>query len=96
MINLASIVIATENQVSSDLGDEMVILGLKSGVYYGLDPVGARIWSLLQEEKTVAQIKTVLLQEYEVEPERCESDLLELLDQLAAENLITVKDVTPA
>ena len=62
MINLDSIVVATENQVSSDLGDETAILGLKSGVYYGLDPVGARIWSLLQEEKTVAQIKTVLLQ----------------------------------
>ena len=96
MINLDSIVVATENQVSSDLGDEMVILGLKSGVYYGLDPVGARVWSLLQEANTVAQIKTVLLQEYEVESERCESDLVELLDQLAAENLITVKDVAPA
>ena len=95
-MNLNSLVTVAEDQVSSDLGDEVAILGLKSGVYYGLDPVGARIWTLLQAPTTVAQIKQTLLQEYEVEPERCQRDLLELLNQLAAENLITVKDAAPA
>ena len=92
MISLNSTVEAAGNQVSSDPGGEAAILNLKSGVFYDLDNVGARIWSLMQRPRTVTEIRDVLLEEYDVEPERCERDLLVLLDQLTAENLIKVQD----
>jgi hypothetical protein len=94
MISLNSTVVVAEGQVSSDLGGEVAILSLKNGVYYGLDAVGARIWELIQGPRTVNEIRDVLLEEYDVEPERCERDLFVLLDQLATENLIEVKDET--
>jgi hypothetical protein len=83
--------VAAKDQVSSDLGGEVAILDLKAGVYYGLDAVGARIWSLIQEPRTVNEILNILLEEYEVEPERCERDLLVLLQRLAEEGLIEVE-----
>ena len=83
---------AAKDQVSSDLGGEVAILDLKAGVYYGLDAVGARIWSLIQEPRTVNEIRDILLEEYEVEPERCERDLLVLLQRLADEGIIEVED----
>jgi hypothetical protein len=86
-----STVVAAKDQVSSDLGGEVAILDLKAGVYYGLDAVGARIWSLIQEPRTVNEIRNILLEEYEVEPERCERDLLVLLQRLANEGLIEVE-----
>jgi hypothetical protein len=86
-----STVVAAKDQVSSDLGGEVAILDLKAGVYYGLDAVGARIWSLIQEPRTVNEIRNILLEEYEVEPERCERDLLVLLQRLADEGLIEVE-----
>jgi hypothetical protein len=86
-----STVVAAKDQVSSDLGGEVAILDLKAGVYYGLDTVGARIWSLIQEPRTVNEIRDILLEEYEVEPERCERDLLVLLQRLADERLIEVE-----
>jgi hypothetical protein len=86
-----STVVAAKDQVSSDLGGEVAILDLKAGVYYGLDAVGARIWSLIQEPRTVNEILNILLEEYEVEPERCERDLLVLLQRLADEGLIEVE-----
>jgi hypothetical protein len=86
-----STVVAAKDQVSSDLGGEVAILDLKAGVYYGLDAVGARIWSLIQEPRTVNEIRDILLEEYEVEPERCERDLLVLLQRLADEGLIEVE-----
>ena len=43
--------VATKDQVSCDLAGEAAILNIKSGVYYGLDPVGARIWNLMQEPR---------------------------------------------
>ena len=93
MVSGGSTVVAAKDQVSSDLGGEVAILDLKAGVYYGLDAVGARIWSLIQEPRTVNEIRDILLEEYEVEPERCERDLLALLRRLAAEGLIETKDL---
>ncbi len=90
-----STVVAVKQQVSSDLDDEAVILHLKAGVYYGLDSVGARIWALIQEPKTVDQIKDAILREYEVEPDQCERDVLALLEELAAEDLIEIKNQSP-
>lgn len=84
-------VVAAKDQVSSELDGEAVILNLKTGVYHGLDPVGARIWHLLQESRTVNDILNTLLEEYEVEPERCERELLTLLQKLAEQELIEVK-----
>jgi len=91
MISVNSIVVASGDQVSSDLGEEAVILGLKTGVYYGLNPVGARIWSLVQQPRTVENIRDTVLAEYEVEPERCERDLLELLQVLLGKGLIDLR-----
>jgi hypothetical protein len=90
MITLDSVVVASRDQVSSDLAGESVILDLSSGTYYGLDNVGHRIWHLLQEPRTVAQIVSTLLQEYDVEPERCREDVLALLRRLVDKRLIEV------
>ncbi len=87
----ASVEVVKE-QVSCELDGETAILNLKNGVYYSLDPVGSRIWKLIQEPKKLEEIKDVVLQEYDVEPERCERDLRELLQNLAAEGLIEVRE----
>ncbi len=91
-ISEGSIVVAARDQVSCDLGGEAAILNIKKGVYYGLDPVGARIWNLIQQPRSVKELRATLLEEYDVEPERCESDLLELLEKLLAEGLVELKD----
>jgi hypothetical protein len=88
----SSVVVAAKDQVSCDLAGEAAILNIKSGLYYGLDPVGARIWSLMQEPRPVAEIQDAIAAEYDVEPERCAADLAELLQKLLSEGLIELKD----
>lgn len=90
-ISASSIVVAARDQISSDLAGEAVILHLNSGKYYGLDPVGARIWSLIKEPKMLSDVRDALLDEYEVEANSCERDLMELVAKLAAEGLVEVK-----
>lgn len=85
-----SVVAAVKDQLSCDLGGEAAILNLKNGVYYGLDPIGARVWSLLQQPHSVGEVRDLLVGEYDVEPARCENDLLTLLEKLLAEGLIEV------
>jgi hypothetical protein len=55
--------------------------------------MGARVWCLVQQPRSVAEILDVLVQEYEIEPQRCEQDLLQLLDQALTAGLIEVKEV---
>ena len=80
----------TTGQVYAELGGELAILDSKSGVYYGLDPVGARVWSLILEWKTGAEIRATLLEEYDVEPAQLDGDILHLFNDLMAKGLIEV------
>ncbi len=87
-----SIVAAAKDQIFCALGEEAVILNLTNGVYYGLDAVGARVWTHIQKPKTINEIRDALLKEYDVEQKPCEDDLLALLEKLAVEGLIEVSD----
>ncbi|MDJ0798452.1 MAG: lasso peptide biosynthesis PqqD family chaperone [Calothrix sp. MO_167.B12] len=92
MVKNEAVIVAAKEQISSDLAGESVILQLSTGIYYGLNQVGASIWNLIQESKTVEEIKNAILEEYEVEPEQCDRDLLALLQELEAKGLIEVKN----
>ena len=86
-----SIVVATSEQVSCPLGEESAILNLKNSVYYGVNPVATSVWKLIQQPKSIGELRDALVEEYEVEPERCEQDLLTLLDKMRDEGLIDVR-----
>ncbi|BDA71996.1 conserved hypothetical protein [Rivularia sp. IAM M-261] len=92
----SSVIVASTEQISSDLGSEAVILNLKSGVYHGLNEVGASIWKLIQEPKTIIEIEQKLLEEYDVEPQQCHSDVIALVEELLAAELVVIKNETTA
>ena len=91
-LSLQTTVMVTSQQVSCPLGDESAILNMKNSVYYGVNPVGATVWNLLKEAKTVGQIRDAILNEYEVDEVRCEKDLFALLEEMRSEGLIEVRD----
>ncbi len=88
--------VASADQVSTDLGDEAVILHFQVGVYYGLDEVGRRVWSLLPNSPRVSEICDVIVAEYEVDPEQCETDVKALLGELLEAGLVEVADDSAA
>jgi hypothetical protein len=83
---------ASKDQISVDVEGEVVLLNLKSGIYYGLEGVGARIWNLIQSPKVISEIEEVILREYEVNTESCKFDLNNFIQKLRAEGLIEIKD----
>jgi hypothetical protein len=89
-------VVAIADQASVDLDDEAAILNLKTGVYFGLNEVGAWIWRLIQQPRTVAEVCAAVVDEFEVAPERCQADLQTLLHELAQHQLIEIHDAGPA
>jgi len=83
---------ARQEQVSCDLGDEAVVLNLEDGAYYGLNEVAARVWKLVQEPRTVVEIRDSLLEVYEVNIDSCTQDLLILIAQLQEWKLIEIEE----
>jgi Coenzyme PQQ synthesis protein D (PqqD) len=90
-LSLHTIVVAASEQVSCPLGEESAILNLKNSVYYGMNPVGARVWNLLKQPTSITELRNVLLEEYEVDATRCADDLLALLETMRSEGLIEVR-----
>lgn len=78
----------SDQAIANAVADETVILHLGNGTYYGLDPIGAKLWDALQAGESPAAICSALLEAYDVTPERLEADLRELLGDLAANDLI--------
>ena len=89
-ITSESTVAPTRRLVSADLGEEVILLHLENGLYYGLENVGARIWKLLQNPVKVGEIESALLDEYVVEPETCLAEVVTLLQRLIDQNLVEV------
>lgn len=57
-----------------------------------MNPVGATVWNLLKQPKTIAEIRDTIMEEYEVDGARCEQDLLALLEEMRSEGLIEVRE----
>ncbi len=81
-------VFTAQNQVWTDLGNEIAILNLDSGIYYGLNDVGADVWNFINEPRTVLQIQGHIRTQYEVDPDKPYRDLVALLKRLAEAGLI--------
>lgn len=84
---------AVSSAVSADLEGEAVVLDTATGEYYGLNEIGARIWTLLQEPMTFSALVDVLLEEYAVDRDRCEEEVGDLLGQMKEKNLLDLEPV---
>ncbi len=83
------IIKVSDTVLSSQLGDESVILDHHNGLYFGLEGVGSFVWEKIQEkEMTVAEIKAAVAEEFEADEATIETDINALLIQLKEEQLI--------
>jgi hypothetical protein len=70
------------------LKDEAVLLDLKEGIYFGLNDVGSRIWTLIDEQRTLGEICDTLIAEYEVSRDDLERHVHTLVEELLNNGLI--------
>jgi hypothetical protein len=83
-----SVVVAAKSQVSCDLDGEAAVLNLATGIYYGLDKVGATIWQHIQTPATVATLRQAIIERYDVDAGTAQSDLISFLDEMMQEGLV--------
>ena len=76
-------------QVMSRLvGDETVLLDLESGIYFGLDGVGKRIWESIVDGHTLGETAAMVVSEYEVDEATAQADVIEFASGLVERGLL--------
>ena len=91
-LSLADSVAINPDVVFRALDGEAVLLSLDAGIYYGLDPVGTKIWELMVELGSLRLVFEAMLREYDVEAATLERDLLRLVNDLCANGLSLATD----
>lgn len=82
----------SDDVVTRDVGGELVLMDLGSGQYFGLDPVGARIWELLSEApRNLGELIDQIEREFDAPRAQIEADLTALAIALADQELITAQ-----
>ncbi len=81
-------VVAVTDQVSAQLDGETIILTMRDGVYYSVDRIGSRVWSLTASPITLGAVHRTLLDEYEVEADVAWRDLVSLVEDLLRTGLL--------
>ena len=84
--------IADKEHLYSDLNGEAVILSLKNEKYYGINAVGAFIWSTIQNPVTFQDIQENIIEEYDIDEATCRKEVASFLKKMAEENLIEILD----
>jgi hypothetical protein len=76
-------------QVMSRLvGDETVLLDLASGIYFGLDGVGKKVWEAVTEGRSLGEAATAIVNDYEVDESQAQSDVIEFAGELVTRGLL--------
>jgi len=86
-----TIISRRQNIMAADMSEDLVMMNMDRGMYYGLQSVAAFIWKMLEQPDTIADVCTSVQERFDgVEPDQCQSDVLAFVNDLHAEELIDV------
>jgi hypothetical protein len=85
----------SDGVVFRELDGEAVLLNLDSGMYFGLDRVGTRVWQLIEEHGRLDAVVERLLEEYDVAPDVLRADVATLVTALVDKGLVVVAAEVP-
>lgn len=80
--------VRNEEPLTALVDGETVMFSPGQGAYFGLDPIGTRVWELLAEPRSIDEVCATLHDEYEVDAATCRTDVDSLVDQLREANLV--------
>ncbi len=90
-MNLNQKITFADTVFAQEVDGEMVLLDMNSENYFGLDEVGTAIWQEMQESGDLQEVFNALLEQYDVESDVLEKDLLGFVDKLVESGLVEVK-----
>lgn len=90
-VSLNTVVVAREDLLSSNLSDEeLVMMDIDRGYYYGLENVAKAIWELLVQPRSIQFICENIVEEFDAEPDMVREDTLRFVGEMLDEKLIVI------
>ena len=91
-MNLSQKITFADTVFAQEVDGEMVLLDMNSENYFGLDEVGTAIWQAMQEKKILKEVFITLMEQYDVESDVLEKDLLGFVEKLQESGLVEVEE----
>ena len=80
----------------NEIDNEVVMLNVEKGKYYGMNPVATDIWKRLETAMTIKSLLDVLANSYDISLEQCENDVMPFIKQLIDNGLIEIVETVNA
>ena len=94
MLTLNSIVQRTPEVIAAEADQDLIMVSVATGYYYGVSDVAREIWDAIEHPKRVSDLVSGLMARYKVTASLCEEQTLSFLEALLEEGLLQVKDAS--
>lgn len=96
LINPDAVVARHPDAIATEIDGEVMLMSLGSGRTFGLDRRASRIWALLEQPSSPAALAEKLVLQYDTTVAQCQTDVITFLNQMVANDLVTVSDALPS
>ena len=90
MLTLDSVIQRDLEVIGAEAGQDLVMVSINTGNYYGVSDVAREIWDAIESPKRIADLVAELTAKYDIDPSLCEADTLSFLNDLLDEQLLRV------
>jgi hypothetical protein len=92
MLTLNSIVQRDSEVIAAEADQDLIMVSIATGFYYGISDVARDIWDAIEHPKRISDLVDDLTASYHIDPASCEDQTLSFLEDLLHEGLLQVKD----
>jgi hypothetical protein len=92
MLNLDCIVQRDPDVIAAEADQDLVMVSIANGFYYGVSDVAREIWEAIERPKKISDLIDDLAATYNIDRSTCEEETLSFLEHLLSEQLLQVKN----
>lgn len=89
-ITMENIVSRNPDLLAVPMDGDLVMMSISEGHYFGINPVGVRIWEALENSQTVRQLCEIITNEFDVDKQTCESDVRNFIQKMLEAKVVTM------
>ena len=85
-----ALLIRNPDLIATDMDGDTVMMSIERGTYFGIGGVGSRLWVLLAQPISMAQLTQTICSEYEVDAATCQADIAKFTQELLKNGLVSL------
>lgn len=89
---MAGKIVISKDILFREIEGEAVLLNIRTGVYFGMNPVGTGIWRIMEKKKNLEDVLESMLENFEIDRKTCEQDLAEFVGRLEKNDLVSIEN----